>query len=256
MKRSKTERQSKLAVVSRTMTILVTPLIAAACAHGSKPAETESPDITSGMSAQDAQVVRQARQEAYANRFTEKEQIAIELAVSRVEETEAVDLGTVSNIRVQSVNWPDSSLGCPKPGVHYLQRVVPGYFVSFKAEEKVYTVHVGDDVAVVCDLSIDFLKDRRARTMAIISTQQAARAHLAERLKVEPDEIQVTNLKMVTWPDSSLGCELDGQAIGPDAVEGVQISMTCKDKGYEYRTALEPIDFISCEKITPCHETE
>ena len=42
----------------------------------------------------------------------------------------------------------------------------------------------------------------------------------------------------------------------PGAVEGLQISMSCRDRQYEYRTALEPVEFISCEKITPCHEIE
>lgn len=30
-------------------------------------------------------------------------------------------------VRAQAVDWPDSSLGCPQPGMVYLQVVTPGY---------------------------------------------------------------------------------------------------------------------------------
>jgi hypothetical protein len=33
----------------------------------------------------------------------------------------------------QAVEWPDGSLGCPKPGVVYLQVIVPGYHVVLLA---------------------------------------------------------------------------------------------------------------------------
>jgi hypothetical protein len=33
----------------------------------------------------------------------------------------------IALIRAEAVDWPDSSLGCPQPGMMYLQVVTPGY---------------------------------------------------------------------------------------------------------------------------------
>ncbi len=36
-------------------------------------------------------------------------------------------------ISLESVNWPDSSLGCPQPGHFYAQVITPGYWMLFEA---------------------------------------------------------------------------------------------------------------------------
>ena len=33
----------------------------------------------------------------------------------------------ITLVRAEAVDWPDSSLGCPQPGMMYLQVVTPGY---------------------------------------------------------------------------------------------------------------------------------
>jgi hypothetical protein len=33
----------------------------------------------------------------------------------------------ITLVRAETVDWPDSSLGCPQPGMMYLQVVTPGY---------------------------------------------------------------------------------------------------------------------------------
>jgi hypothetical protein len=38
--------------------------------------------------------------------------------------------------RAEAVDWPDGSLGCPEPGMYYLQVVTPGYHVVFEVEGK------------------------------------------------------------------------------------------------------------------------
>jgi len=41
-------------------------------------------------------------------------------------------------IRDQAVTWSDGSLGCPQPGVFYIQALVPGYWVVLQVGEKQY----------------------------------------------------------------------------------------------------------------------
>jgi hypothetical protein len=37
-------------------------------------------------------------------------------------------------IRAEAVDWPDSSLGCPQPGMMYLQVITPGYRLVLGAD--------------------------------------------------------------------------------------------------------------------------
>jgi hypothetical protein len=36
------------------------------------------------------------------------------------------------------VEWPDGSLGCPQPGVEYLQVITPGFWVELQVGEVKY----------------------------------------------------------------------------------------------------------------------
>lgn len=42
---------------------------------------------------------------------------------------------------VKSVVWRDAGLGCPKPGVDYIQVETPGYNILLEAAGKAYTYH-------------------------------------------------------------------------------------------------------------------
>ena len=42
---------------------------------------------------------------------------------------------------IQSVEWPDGSLGCPQAGVGNQQVITPGYQISLEWERAVYTFH-------------------------------------------------------------------------------------------------------------------
>ena len=44
-------------------------------------------------------------------------------------------------ISEQAVNWPDTSLGCPKPGYVYAKVIVPGYRITFAHDGSNYEVH-------------------------------------------------------------------------------------------------------------------
>ena len=46
-------------------------------------------------------------------------------------------------IRAEYVTWPDSSLGCPKPGFQYLQVLSNGSRIQLKVDELVFNYHSG-----------------------------------------------------------------------------------------------------------------
>jgi len=49
---------------------------------------------------------------------------------------------------VEAVTWPDSSLGCPQPGMAYAQALVPGYLVVLEAGGKTWEYHANRSTTV------------------------------------------------------------------------------------------------------------
>ena len=58
----------------------------------------------------------------------------------------------VKVVSLEGVEWRDTSLGCPKPGMMYAQVITPGFKVVLKAEGKTYEYHTdrGSQV-ILCD---------------------------------------------------------------------------------------------------------
>ena len=62
----------------------------------------------------------------------------------------SVDRITLSE--VNAVQWTDSSLGCPRPGVTYTEVITPGYQIQLEAEGKVFIFHTDNrDRVILCD---------------------------------------------------------------------------------------------------------
>jgi hypothetical protein len=71
------------------------------------------------------------------------------LAVVDLAEQLSLDPGQVRVQSVESMLWPDSSLGCPHPGKVYDQRTVPGYLLQLEANGQEYLYHTDKDQRVV-----------------------------------------------------------------------------------------------------------
>lgn len=56
-------------------------------------------------------------------------------------------------ISKERVEWNDSALGCPQPGMMYLQVITPGYKLIFSDGTRTYDIHTGREgrPAVWCD---------------------------------------------------------------------------------------------------------
>ncbi len=52
--------------------------------------------------------------------------------------------------RTESVEWRDSSLGCPQPGYMYTQVITPGYLIVLQANGQDYEYHAGLSNVVFC----------------------------------------------------------------------------------------------------------
>lgn len=63
----------------------------------------------------------------------------------------SVDTGDILMVSMTAVDWPDSSMGCPKPGYQYLAVITPGHQATLKVGEKAYRVNMAKGQAEVCD---------------------------------------------------------------------------------------------------------
>jgi len=54
-----------------------------------------------------------------------------------------VQPGQITLVSSEEVTWPDGSLGCPQPGMHYTQALVDGTRIILAAGGKQYNYHAG-----------------------------------------------------------------------------------------------------------------
>jgi len=75
-----------------------------------------------------------------------------ELARSALARELALAETDIAVVAVEDTEWRDSSLGCPKPGMNYLQVITPGYKITLEAQGQRYEYHSDTNRRVVrCD---------------------------------------------------------------------------------------------------------
>ena len=62
-----------------------------------------------------------------------------------------IDAAKIETASQTETVWPDGSLGCSKPGMNYIQMLVPGYIIELRAQGKTYTYHSDKRRVVHCD---------------------------------------------------------------------------------------------------------
>lgn len=55
----------------------------------------------------------------------------------------------ISLVEITEVEWSDSSLDCPQPGMEYLQVITPGYRILLEAGGQSYAYHTNRDAYFV-----------------------------------------------------------------------------------------------------------
>jgi hypothetical protein len=79
---------------------------------------------------------------------------------------------------------------------------------------------------------------------------QAAVADLAERLGLEPGEIEVVEVEPVDWPDACLGAALEREVCAQVVTPGYRVVLSAGDREYEYHTDLETaVRLVPWERI-------
>ncbi len=118
---------------------------------------------------------------------------------------------------VRAVDWRDSSLGCPKPGIAYLDVITPGHKVTLRADGQIYVVHEAGNKAFVCRQTKALGGITPQRELVFGPQMVAARKDLADRLGVPDSEIQFVSGESRTFADALARLPGAGRDVHPGA---------------------------------------
>ena len=76
-------------------------------------------------------------------------QSLIEKAKEDLRQRLSVSATQINLVEFEEVEWSDSSLDCPQPGMEYLQVITPGYLIRLEANGTQYEYHSNKDMYVV-----------------------------------------------------------------------------------------------------------
>ena len=73
----------------------------------------------------------------------------IEMIKTDLANRQAVAVDQIVLAEITEVEWSDSSLDCPEPGMEYLQVITPGYRIVLQVNNQVYEYHSNRDTYFV-----------------------------------------------------------------------------------------------------------
>jgi hypothetical protein len=151
--------------------------------------------------------------------------------------------GDIVVMQAEPRTWPDSSMGCGKPGTLAMQVITEGHAVSLSAQGKQYRVHVSGTHAVVCDKPLLMRKELRrpASARGLDVAIEQAREDLARRLRTEASQVRLVRTQPQLWPDNGLGCPRADEPIVAGPVAGYRLSLEHGSRIYTYHTDLTQV---------------
>lgn len=171
--------------------------------------------------------------------LTDSERAAAQVAIDTLAAELGVGRDQVFVDTVRAVEWRDSSLGCPKPGVAYLDVISPGHRVLLRVDGQVHAVHEAGNRAFVCVQTKAMGGITPQRDLSFGPQMVAARKDLAGRLGVSEREILFLSGEGETWNDGSLGCPEPGVMYTQAQVRGWVLTFGHDGRTYTYHTDLD-----------------
>ena len=170
--------------------------------------------------------------------LTSTERTVAERAVTTLAEELGVPKDKVLVDTVRAVQWSDSSLGCPKPGMAYRDVITPGYKVTLRVDRQVQVVHEAGQPHVRVPARQGAGRYHAAARPRFGPQMVEARKDLAGRLHVTEREILFQSSEGKTWSDASLGCPESGVQYAQAEVRGWVLVFRHKQRVYTYHTDL------------------
>ena len=167
----------------------------------------------------------------------------------------SVPVNELELVQIEPVDWRNSSLGCPQPGMEYMQVITPGHLALVRHESgTIHRVHMSGGGGFVCEDRPGKAATKGPVPLPTFSQSQLealARADLAHRLGAQADQVSLVRTWPVEWPDATLGCAKAEEASASGAskgfAKGFVITLAHRGREYTYHADLRQV--IPCPPI-------
>jgi hypothetical protein len=179
------------------------------------------------------------------------EELALQIASKHL----SVPTDELEIVQIEPVEWRNSSLGCPQPGMEYLQVITPGHRALVRHESgTIHRVHMAGGGGLVCEDRPDKAAAKSPAPLPTFSRSQLealARADLAHRLVAHAKEVSLVRTQPVEWPDATLGCvraeAASESGASKGSAKGYIITLAHRGREYTYHADLRGV--IPCPPI-------
>jgi len=223
--------------------VAVASLLLAACSPTTAPSQGESPLSTPTASEPTPVIVEPAP--TTGEPTVPPEAAEITLVKEDLAQRLNIAVDQIRVVSVRAVDWPDTSLGCPKPNMFYAEVITPGFEITLEANGQGYTYHTGGGDYVLCEGGLP-VEAPTAPAGADLSPEVAAlvdkaKQDLITRAGVSAGDIAVKSVEAVQWRDGSLGCPQPGMNYIMMITPGYRIMLEAKGQAYEYHASLNNV---------------
>lgn len=220
--------------MSRRVATVLLAIGVGACASAALP-QADEPAQQSNVAGQEQGM----KSESGSEQMQQAGQRALQTLASQLK----IAASDMTVVRIEPHTWPDSSLGCGKPGALAMQVLTEGYVVMLAAQGKQYRVHVADGRALICDTPIVMRKELRrpANARGLDIAVQQAREDLAKRLGAQASQVRLLRTQSHQWPNNGLDCPRADETIVAAPVMGYRILLEYSSRTYTYHTDLKSV---------------
>lgn len=183
-----------------------------------------------------------------AEQLTDTERAAALAAIDALAAELQVPEDRIQVDTIRAVEWPDSSIGCPKPGRAYLQVISPGHKVTLRADGQVFVVHESRNEAFVCKQTKALGGITPERELIFGRQMAEARKDLSGRIGVSEEDIEFVSGVGTSWADASMGCPEPGVQYAQARVLGWVLTFRHGNRDFSYHTDLNRT--IPCPPIS------
>jgi hypothetical protein len=237
-------KKTQRTILSSLALLLI--LVLAACGPAA-PAEPETP-----VEATPGEVIPRGLPE-------EQTEQARNAAIAHLSATTGIAQGAITVVSIEEREWPSSALGCPEPGMMYLEVITPGYLIVLEAEGETFNVHTdteGTNV-IVCEEDVEARGDQpearptptpvegEGATMDPVATR--ALQHLSAETGIQQDAMTIVSREEREWPSSALGCPQPGMMYLDVITPGFLIVVEAEGEQYNLHTNVEGNNVIICD---------
>jgi hypothetical protein len=170
----------------------------------------------------------------------------VQMAIDELASRLSVDASAVKVVSASAVMWRDGSLGCPEPGVAYIQVLIEGYQIILEHAGQTYDYRSDGRYVRLCDPTPPIDPDVGGQVSPAIRFVGLAMTDLAQRLGVAAFEIEPGPIEERVWPDASLGCPQPGQVYQQVETRGYAIVLLVDEAHHVYHTDLTRL--VYCEE--------